>query len=129
MSKKRLQTPKKGPISSADVLRAVLHFTETMAAKEDLAEIKVRMATTKHVEAIKDDVDVIGENIDTLNGEVRYIRGEMVTKADVRSIVDKAKEELLSEIRPIARAVDKDAVTLINYEKCITKIERHLIVK
>ncbi|OGG45536.1 hypothetical protein A2673_00810 [Candidatus Kaiserbacteria bacterium RIFCSPHIGHO2_01_FULL_50_13] len=55
------------------------------------------------------------------------------TKEDVRAIVDKAvddaKDELMAEIRPMARAVDKDAITTVNHEKPILRIEKHLAFK
>ncbi|MEK7092895.1 MAG: hypothetical protein AAB927_00250, partial [Patescibacteria group bacterium] len=35
----------------------------------------------------------------------------------LESMIDAAKEELLQEMRPMSRALDKDAVTLINHEK------------
>lgn len=47
----------------------------------------------------------------------------------LESMIDAAKEELLQEMRPMSRALDKDAVTLINHEKRITKVERHLAIK
>ncbi len=121
---KKQRISKKKPVSSEDVLRAVLYLTETMATKEDIVEIKARMATRKHIEALKDDVDALGEDIDSLTGEVQNVRTQMVTKQDVQSLVDSAKEDLLEEIRPIAHAIDKDALTVISHEKRITVLER-----
>ena len=121
---KKQRISKKKPVSSEDVLRAVLYLTETMATKEDIVEIKARMATTKHIEALKDDVDVLGEDIDSLTGEVQNVRTQMVTKQDVQSLVDSAKEDVLEEIRPIAHAIDKDAVTVVSHEKRIIVLER-----
>ncbi len=40
--------------------------------------------------------------------------------------LEKVKEELLEEIRPIGKAVDKDAVTIVNHERRITRVEKHL---
>ena len=121
---KKQRISKKKPVSSEDVLRAVLYLTETMATKEDIVEIKARMATTKNIEALKDDVDVLGEDIDSLTGEVQNVRTQMVTKQDVQSLVDSAKEDVLEEIRPIAHAIDKDAVTVVSHEKRIIVLER-----
>lgn len=123
MAKKR-GTAKKKIVSSEDVLRAVLYLTETMATKEDIAEIKARMATTKHVETLKDDIDILGDDIGSIAGEVQNMRGQMVTKEDVQSLVDSAKEDILEEVRPIAHAIDKDAVTVVNHEKRIVILER-----
>jgi hypothetical protein len=36
---------------------------------------------------------------------------------------------LLDEIRPIARAVDKDAHTIIDHEKRIIRLEKHAVLK
>ncbi|MDO8561629.1 MAG: hypothetical protein Q7S05_02260 [bacterium] len=79
-----------------------------MATKEDIVSIHRVMAT-------KDDLK------------------NFATKDDVRAIVDgvveKAKREILDVVRPLAKAVDKDAVTVVNHEKRIIKIERHLAIK
>ena len=83
---KKQRISKKKPVSSEDVLRAVLYLTETMATKEDIVEIKARMATTKHIEALKDDVDVLGEDIDSLTGEVQNVRTQIVTKQNFQTL-------------------------------------------
>ena len=123
---KKQRISKKKPVSSEDVLRAVLYLTETMATKEDIVEIKARMATRKHIEALKDDVDVLGEDVDSLTSEVQDVRTQMVTKQDVQSLVESAKDDVLEEIRPIAHAIDKDSVTIISHEKRITVLERRV---
>ena len=57
---------------------------------------------------------------------------DLPKKEDVRAIVDgvveEAKEEILGEVRPIAKAVDKDAVMVVSHEKRIMKIEKHLLL-
>ena len=45
----------------------------------------------------------------------------------MRGMIDDAKEEILEEIRPIARAVDRDAEMIINHEKRITRVETQLV--
>lgn len=70
-------------------------------------------------------VDLILETVVTMGQEVGEIKETMATKDYVGTV----KEELLNEIRPIARAVDKDAVTVINHGKRITRIEKHLAFK
>ena len=110
-------------------MMALLHITEAMATKEDFEYLKNQMANRKHIESIKDDLDIIGDDMDTLNGELKNLHFEMSTKEDVRAIVDKVKEGLLEEIRPIARAVDKDAEYIVQYDKRIERLERHLALK
>ena len=121
---KKQRISKKKLVSSEDVLRAVLYLTETMATKEDIVEIKARMATRKHIEALKDDVDALGEDINSLTSDVQDVRTQIVTKQDVQSLVDSAKDDVLEEIRPIAHAIDKDSVTVVSHEKRITVLER-----
>jgi len=48
------------------------------------------------------------------------------TKDDVRAIVDGAKEEILKIVRPLAKAVDKDAVIIYKHENRIVRIEQKL---
>lgn len=94
--------------------------------KSESDDIRSTMATRDDLKnfATKDDLKNFATKDDLKN---------LATKDDVRFIVDgavdKAKTELLVEIRPIAKAVDKDAVTAVNHEKRITRIERHLALK
>ena len=48
------------------------------------------------------------------------------TKDDVRAIVDGAKEEILKIVRPLAKAVNKDAVIIYKHENRIVRIEQKL---
>ena len=121
---KKQRISKKKLVSSEDVLRAVLYLAETMATKEDIVEIKARMATRKHIEALKDDVDALGEDINSLTSDVQDVRTQIVTKQDVQSLVDSAKDDVLEEIRPIAHAIEKDSVTVVSHEKRIIVLER-----
>ena len=50
-------------------------------------------------------------------------------KSGVESKTEAAKEDILKEIRPIARAVDKDSETIIKHGGRITRIEKHLSLK
>ena len=63
---------------------------------------------------------------------------ELPTKNDVERIVEEAFktndqlkkiDEIVKDVKSISKAVDKDAVTIVGYEKRILKIERHLAVK
>ena len=38
--------------------------------------------------------------------------------------LEKVKQEILEEIRPIAKAVDKDAITIIRHERRIARLEQ-----
>ena len=70
-------------------------------------------------------VDLILKTVVTMGEEVREIKKTMATKGHV----DVVKQELLNEVRPIARAIDKDAVTILKHEKSIVQIKRHLALK
>ena len=58
----------------------------------------------------------------------------MATKEDLRNYatrndLEKFKEDILEEMRPIAKAVDKDAEALIRHEKRILRVEQRLAIK
>ncbi len=116
---------KKTDVSNKALLKAIVYVTETMATKDDLLELKVRMATTKHIESIKDDLDSIANDMETLSGEVSFLRSEMVTK----DRLEIAKEEIVEKFQPLEEAFDKDAEVIVDYEKRISRIEKHLAVK
>lgn len=63
----------------------------------------------------------------SLGEQVRAVKSELVTKIDDK--VEAAKEEILKEVRPIAKAIDKDAVTIVEHEKRLTRIGAHLALK
>ena len=46
-----------------------------------------------------------------------------------KSELEKVKEDILEELRPIGKAVDKDAVTIVNHERRIARIEERLSAK
>ena len=46
----------------------------------------------------------------------------------MKSDLERVKEEILDVVRPIERAVDKDAVKLVSHESRITKLERHPVL-
>jgi|GEM_PF-6552319 len=101
MAKKRQQRG----VSNEKIMGLLLDMDERMATKDDLKGF-----------ATKDD----------LNG--------FATKDDLRAYatkndLERFKEEILEEIRPIAKAVDKDAVTLVGHEKRITMLERKAALK
>jgi len=47
----------------------------------------------------------------------------------IASAAGDVKEELRKEVRPISKAVDKDAVSIFKHEKRITRLEGHLSLK
>jgi hypothetical protein len=95
------------------------------ATKDDLK----RFATKDDLKrfATKDDLKRFATKDDLKRFATKDDLDAFATKSEVHSIVDTATEKILDELRPIARAVDKDAVTILNHEKRITKIERRLV--
>lgn len=56
---------------------------------------------------------------------MRETLATLATKDDIQ----KAKREILDVVEPIEKAFDKDALTIINHEKRISRIEKKLILK
>lgn len=89
-----------------------------------------RMKTPKKasIETVLKAVVSLGERV-----------AELPTKNDVERIVEEKMEgviensptiqNILKEVRAVSRAVDKDAVTIVNHGKRITRVEQHLAVK
>lgn len=63
----------------------------------------------------------------SLGERVAVIEQTMATKEYVEAVVERvvseAKGEILERLAPIERAVDKDAETIIDHERRITKLE------
>ena len=78
---------------------------------------------------IEGKVDLILDTVVKVDEEVREIKETMATKDYVEVVVDAVKEEWLREIRPIGRAVDKDAVAIISHGQSIGQIKKHLALK
>jgi len=136
------KTPKKKDVSNADVLKALLILTDRMATKDDFEYLKHNMVTQKHIEALKGDMESIGQDVDDIKGDTDRINSQMATREDlkmfptraevreiVETAVEDAKEGILAEIRPISRAQDVDSLTIINHERRIVGMERQLAVK
>lgn len=64
--------------------------------------------------------EVILETVLNMGEQIAEIKSTMATKDDLVRV----KEELLDEIRPIRKAQDKDAVTIINHERRILRLEQ-----
>ena len=104
------------------LLKAVVAVNARMdmlATKDELEYLKEHMATNKHIEALKDEFEYLGRDVDALKEDLE----ERPTRADVRAIVDRAKDEVLEGIEPIGKAVDKDAITIVDHEHRITSLE------
>ena len=87
--------------------------------KSESDDIRSTMATKDNLKnfATKDDLKNFATKDDLKN---------FATKDDVRAIVDGAKEEILKIVRPLAKAVDKDAVIIYKHENRIVRIEQKL---
>jgi|GEM_PF-4928184 len=78
-----------------------------------------------------------GASLDTVLASLDTVLATVVSLSErvdviptmVKSMIEDAKEELLGEMRPIARAVDTDAVNLVDHERRIRKIEHKIILK
>ena len=68
--------------------------------------------------------EIILNAVISLGERVAAIEQTMATKDHVEYVVEKAKEEILQQIRPLEQAVDKDTITIINHERRITALER-----
>lgn len=64
--------------------------------------------------------EVILKTVLNMGEQIAEIKSTMATKDDLIRV----KEELLDEIRPIRKAQDKDAVTIINHERRIVRLEQ-----
>ncbi len=99
--------------SVAELGEMMSHVVSHMATKDDIAN----MATKDDIAnmATKDDI----ANMATKD-DISHLRAEMIAKIDL------AKEEILDVVRPIERAVDADAETIVRHEARILRVERHL---
>ena len=69
-------------------------------------------------------VSLILDAVISLQEQVSGMQRDMATKDFVEVTVEKVRNDLLTEIRAIGHAVDKDALTIINHERRITHLER-----
>ena len=76
---------------------------------------------------VKPSIKTVLQAVVSLGEQIQAVKGELETK--IENSVETAKEEILKEVRPIAKAVDKDALTIVKYDKRITRIESHLSLK
>ena len=80
--------------------------------------------------------EVILKTVLNLGEQIAEVKATMATKGDLQRLEDKvseeiskAKEDVLKEIRPVSKAVDKDAVTIVDHERRITKVETRLSIR
>jgi len=52
--------------------------------------------------------------------------GERVAELPTKTATDGKFDEVLTELKALSRAVDKDAVTSIKHDRRITRVEKHL---
>ncbi|MDP3646135.1 MAG: hypothetical protein Q8R25_03535 [bacterium] len=88
-----------GGVTNEKIMEILLDMDERMLTKEDLTE------------ALK-DYPTKADLADTVK--------DFAKKSDL----EKFKEDILEEIRPISKAVDKDAETVIDHEKRLVILER-----
>lgn len=69
---------------------------------------------------------VILEAVISLQGQFTTMQEELRTKYATKADLADMKEELLAEIRPIGRAVDKDALSIIDHERRIHRLETQM---
>ncbi|MBI4093427.1 hypothetical protein HY417_00530 [Candidatus Kaiserbacteria bacterium] len=105
--------PHSEPVLLGELIKQVASLQKEV--HRELGDISARMAT-------KADVMRLDMALET---STRDLRQDMASKHDL----DKAKEELLNDLRPPSKAFDKDARTLIDHGKRILRIERNLAIK
>lgn len=71
-------------------------------------------------------MDSVLEAVISLGAQVEEFRVEMRTNYATKADLSDLEERLTGEIRTISKAVDKDAVTIVDHEKRITRIEERI---
>lgn len=100
---------------------------------EEIAYRQLRSVSTWYNPRMKSEktldgkVSLILEAVISLQGQVSVLQRDMATKDFVEVTVEKVRDDLLTEIRAIGHAVDKDALTIINHEHRITHLERQVV--
>lgn len=74
-------------------------------------------------------VDLILQTVVTMGEEVREIKETMATKDYVNNKVESLRQDLTREVRAIGKAVDKDAIIIIDHTRQIGRINKHLALK
>ena len=74
------------------------------------------------------DNDRIFKLLVSIDARITNIEDSLTDMA-TKNQLEKVKYELLGEMRIIGKAVDKDALTVVNLEKRVVRIEKHLALK
>jgi len=82
--------------------------------KRESEDIRATMAT-------KNDVTSLYRMMATKE-ELVELRRDMATRADV----EEAKDEIMEVLHPIQRAVDKDALMVVDHERRIARVEKQV---
>jgi|SRR3989338_5768207 len=104
MAKKKGKTKKK---STRSVLGELGDFHKDV--RRDLNDIIGRMATKGDLARLEM----------SMLEELNSLRKELASETDI----EKAKDEIMSVLRPMQRAQDKDALTVVSHENRIVRIE------
>ena len=83
----------------------------------------------------KNEAKEILEVVNFIKDYVAEMAGNMFTKEEGGDLsrritsLEKGQEEILKELKPLSRAHDKDAVTILSHEKRITRIEKQVAAR
>ncbi len=132
MKKRPVKSTKK-EVSNEEIFDVVVFLRDKIVGIENKVE-----GVDDTIMGIEEKIDDIEKRMSTkaetrnLEKRTAYIESSMATKADLVHVATKdnlenSKEEILVAIKPVERAVDKDAVTLLNHEKRITRLEKQLV--
>jgi hypothetical protein len=86
----------------------------------------VILKKTVSKDAVLEAVILLGEN---LSGQIQEIRDELRSNVATKTDLVELEERLTGEMRAISRAVDTDSEGIINHERRISKLEKHLMFK
>ncbi len=84
----------------------------------------------ERIASMDERITSMDERIISIDGHVNSIDERMATKADLREYatkndLERFRDEILKEVRPLHRAVDTDAETIIDHGRRITALEKH----
>lgn len=120
---------KKKEVTNEMLLRAIVALAERvdgLVTKEEFEYLKTHAATEKHISALMDEFELLGQEFDELKSATKEDIYEAIQR--IRS-VEKSQGEILDIIQPLARARDKDSVAVVDLERRVTRIESRLSTK
>ena len=80
----------------------------------------------KSEKTLEGKVSLVLEAVISLQGQVSGMQADLKSNYATKNDLEEMKEEILTEVRAIGRAVDKDALAVINHERRIVRMERQL---